>query len=178
MVLVLCIGDLHIPQRVADLPPKFKSLLVPGKIQHVLCTGKGGLGHCALCRPAFDSCRRHSLALCVERTVTTLVFRFLTTRPTRVVTHSRVSLDWTQAGHRTGSHKLAVACKLTLRKKVCPTNAVRNQPAATQPCAQTVPRHATLRVGDLCVKEVHEYLRGICADLHVVGGGGMYKCTS
>lgn len=39
MVLVLCIGDLHIPQRVADLPPKFKSLLVPGKIQHVLCTG-------------------------------------------------------------------------------------------------------------------------------------------
>ena len=39
MVLVLCIGDLHIPQRVADLPPKFKSLLVPGKIQHVVCTG-------------------------------------------------------------------------------------------------------------------------------------------
>ena len=39
MVLVLCIGDLHIPHRVADLPAKFKSLLVPGKIQHVLCTG-------------------------------------------------------------------------------------------------------------------------------------------
>ena len=38
MVLVLCIGDLHIPHRVADLPAKFKSLLVPGKIQHVLCT--------------------------------------------------------------------------------------------------------------------------------------------
>jgi vacuolar protein sorting-associated protein 29 len=27
MVLVLCIGDLHIPHRTADLPPKFKSLL-------------------------------------------------------------------------------------------------------------------------------------------------------
>jgi len=39
MVLVLCIGDMHIPHRVADLPPKFRSLLVPGKIQHVLCTG-------------------------------------------------------------------------------------------------------------------------------------------
>ena len=39
MVLVLCIGDLHIPHRAADLPPKFRSLLVPGKIHHVLCTG-------------------------------------------------------------------------------------------------------------------------------------------
>jgi vacuolar protein sorting-associated protein 29 len=39
MVLVLCIGDLHVPSRVASLPAKFRSLLVPGKIQHVLCTG-------------------------------------------------------------------------------------------------------------------------------------------
>jgi vacuolar protein sorting-associated protein 29 len=39
MVLVLCIGDMHIPHRATDLPPKFKKLLVPGKIQHVLCTG-------------------------------------------------------------------------------------------------------------------------------------------
>mmetsp|Transcript_21529 Transcript_21529/g.36934 ORF Transcript_21529/g.36934 Transcript_21529/m.36934 type:complete len:195 (-) Transcript_21529:567-1151(-) len=39
MVLVLLIGDLHIPHRVADLPPKFKSLLVPGKIQHIISTG-------------------------------------------------------------------------------------------------------------------------------------------
>lgn len=39
MVLVLCIGDLHLPHRAADLPPKFKSLLVPGKISHVLCPG-------------------------------------------------------------------------------------------------------------------------------------------
>ena len=39
MVHVLCIGDMHIPHSVADLPPKFRSLLVPGKIQHVLCTG-------------------------------------------------------------------------------------------------------------------------------------------
>eukprot|EP00959_Pyramimonas_sp_CCMP1952_P281972 5893302-Pyramimonas_sp.AAC.2 len=39
MVLALCIGDFHIPQRAADFPAKFKQLLVPGKIQHILCTG-------------------------------------------------------------------------------------------------------------------------------------------
>lgn len=39
MVLVLVIGDLHIPHRCNDLPLKFKSMLVPGKIQQVLCTG-------------------------------------------------------------------------------------------------------------------------------------------
>ena len=39
MVLVLVIGDLHIPHRTADIPKKFKALLVPGKIQHLICTG-------------------------------------------------------------------------------------------------------------------------------------------
>ncbi|RUO96039.1 vacuolar protein sorting-associated protein 29-like protein [Jimgerdemannia flammicorona] len=39
MVLVLVIGDLHIPHRVHDLPLKFKKLLVPGKIQQILSTG-------------------------------------------------------------------------------------------------------------------------------------------
>jgi len=39
MVLVLVIGDLHIPIRSHDLPAKFKKLLVPGKIQQVLLTG-------------------------------------------------------------------------------------------------------------------------------------------
>lgn len=39
MVLVLCIGDLHIPHRACALPPKFKELLKPGKIHHILCTG-------------------------------------------------------------------------------------------------------------------------------------------
>lgn len=39
MVLVLIIGDLHIPHRVYDLPVKFKKLLVPGKIQQIICTG-------------------------------------------------------------------------------------------------------------------------------------------
>ncbi|TDL24627.1 Metallo-dependent phosphatase [Rickenella mellea] len=39
MVLVLIIGDLHIPHRVHDLPAKFKKLLVPGKIQQIICTG-------------------------------------------------------------------------------------------------------------------------------------------
>lgn len=39
MVLVLVIGDLHIPHRTHDLPAKFKKLLVPGKIQQIICTG-------------------------------------------------------------------------------------------------------------------------------------------
>jgi len=37
--LVLVLGDLHIPHRKEDLPEQFKDLLVPGKMQHVLCTG-------------------------------------------------------------------------------------------------------------------------------------------
>ncbi|KAJ3180918.1 Vacuolar protein sorting-associated protein 29 [Geranomyces variabilis] len=38
-MLVLAIGDFHIPHRAVDLPSKFKRLLVPGKIQQILCTG-------------------------------------------------------------------------------------------------------------------------------------------
>jgi len=37
--LVLVLGDLHIPHRKEDLPEQFKALLVPNKMQHVLCTG-------------------------------------------------------------------------------------------------------------------------------------------
>jgi vacuolar protein sorting-associated protein 29 len=40
--VVLLIGDLHIPQRSVDLPEKFKELLAPGKMQHILCTGNIG----------------------------------------------------------------------------------------------------------------------------------------
>ncbi|KAI9206088.1 vacuolar protein sorting-associated protein 29-like protein [Polychytrium aggregatum] len=39
MVLVLVIGDLHIPHRSVDLPAKMKKLLVPGKIQQIISTG-------------------------------------------------------------------------------------------------------------------------------------------
>ncbi|XP_035826714.1 vacuolar protein sorting-associated protein 29 isoform X2 [Aplysia californica] len=38
-MLVLVLGDLHIPHRCNSLPARFKKLLVPGKIQHILCTG-------------------------------------------------------------------------------------------------------------------------------------------
>lgn len=35
-------GDLHIPQRAAAIPEKFQRMLVPHKMQHVLCTGNLG----------------------------------------------------------------------------------------------------------------------------------------
>jgi hypothetical protein len=38
-MLVLVLGDLHIPHRASALPAKFRKLLVPGRIQHILCTG-------------------------------------------------------------------------------------------------------------------------------------------
>jgi len=38
-MLVLVLGDLHVPHRASCLPAKFKKLLVPGRIQHILCTG-------------------------------------------------------------------------------------------------------------------------------------------
>ncbi|KAF2086076.1 vacuolar protein sorting-associated protein-like protein 29 [Saccharata proteae CBS 121410] len=37
--LVLCLGDLFIPDRAQDIPAKFKKLLAPGKIGQVLCLG-------------------------------------------------------------------------------------------------------------------------------------------
>ncbi|CAN8103543.1 unnamed protein product [Discula destructiva] len=37
--LILVIGDLHIPDRALDIPPKFKKLLAPGKIAQTLCLG-------------------------------------------------------------------------------------------------------------------------------------------
>jgi vacuolar protein sorting-associated protein 29 len=38
-MLVLLLGDLNIPFVASDLPLKFKKLLVPGKIQHILFAG-------------------------------------------------------------------------------------------------------------------------------------------
>ena len=38
-MLVLLLGDLHLPLRAASLPLKFRKLLVPGKIQQIICTG-------------------------------------------------------------------------------------------------------------------------------------------
>mmetsp|Transcript_9346 Transcript_9346/g.13689 ORF Transcript_9346/g.13689 Transcript_9346/m.13689 type:complete len:246 (+) Transcript_9346:195-932(+) len=40
--LVLVLGDLHIPQRAGSIPEKFKRMLVPNKMQHVICTGNLG----------------------------------------------------------------------------------------------------------------------------------------
>ena len=38
-MLVLLVSDLHMPERSPNVPKKFRELLVPGKIQHVLCSG-------------------------------------------------------------------------------------------------------------------------------------------
>jgi vacuolar protein sorting-associated protein 29 len=37
--LVLVLGDLHIPERASKISPAFKRMLVPNKMQHVICTG-------------------------------------------------------------------------------------------------------------------------------------------
>lgn len=37
--LVLVLGDCHIPHRAASIPEKFKRMLAPNKMQHLLCTG-------------------------------------------------------------------------------------------------------------------------------------------
>ena len=36
---MLITGDIHIPHRANSIPAAFKKLLVPGRINHVLCTG-------------------------------------------------------------------------------------------------------------------------------------------
>jgi vacuolar protein sorting-associated protein 29 len=33
------VGDGHIPHRAAEIPEKFQKMLVPNRIQHVVCTG-------------------------------------------------------------------------------------------------------------------------------------------
>lgn len=39
MVLVVVIGDFHIPYRASEIPQQFRKLLAPGKIQQIICTG-------------------------------------------------------------------------------------------------------------------------------------------
>ena len=35
-------GDFHIPMRAVAIPPEFKEMLVPDKVQQVICTGNVG----------------------------------------------------------------------------------------------------------------------------------------
>lgn len=37
--LVLVLGDMHVPQRASKIPSAFQRMLVPNKMQHVICTG-------------------------------------------------------------------------------------------------------------------------------------------
>jgi hypothetical protein len=52
MVLVLCIGDLHVPHRAQGLPPKFKELLKPGKARGWGAGARGCLARGLLRRAA------------------------------------------------------------------------------------------------------------------------------
>jgi len=40
--LVLVVSDMNVPFKVNDIPAQFKTLLIPNKIQHVLCLGNMG----------------------------------------------------------------------------------------------------------------------------------------
>ena len=40
--LALVLGDAHVPGRAPKIPAKLKRMLVPNKMQHVLCTGNMG----------------------------------------------------------------------------------------------------------------------------------------
>lgn len=40
--LVLILGDAHIPERAGKIAAAFKRMLVPNKMQHVICTGNIG----------------------------------------------------------------------------------------------------------------------------------------
>ena len=40
--LVLLLGDHHIPTRATSIPDQFQRMLIPNKMQHVLCTGNIG----------------------------------------------------------------------------------------------------------------------------------------
>lgn len=64
MVLVLALGDLHIPHRAPDLPEKFKSMLVPGKIQHIICTGNLCIKVCSNFLSGYSSFRLSSYFCC------------------------------------------------------------------------------------------------------------------
>jgi vacuolar protein sorting-associated protein 29 len=40
--LVLVLGDMHVPERASKIPAPFKRMLVPNRMQHVVCTGNVG----------------------------------------------------------------------------------------------------------------------------------------
>ena len=41
-VLVLVLGDFHIPHRAAEVPAKYREMITPNKINTVICTGNMG----------------------------------------------------------------------------------------------------------------------------------------
>lgn len=41
-VLVLVLGDFHIPHRAAEVPAKYREMITPNKMNVVICTGNMG----------------------------------------------------------------------------------------------------------------------------------------
>ena len=41
-VLVLVLGDFHIPHRAAEVPAQYKEMITPNKVNTVICTGNLG----------------------------------------------------------------------------------------------------------------------------------------
>lgn len=46
--LVLVVGDHHLPSRAVSIPEPFQKMLVPNKMQHVVCTGNIGWWECCV----------------------------------------------------------------------------------------------------------------------------------
>jgi vacuolar protein sorting-associated protein 29 len=65
--LVLVLGDFHIPHRAASIPEKFQRMLVPNKMQHILCTGN------LVTKEQYEELRGSvSCALCLSHTLSLL----------------------------------------------------------------------------------------------------------
>ncbi|WVZ77059.1 hypothetical protein U9M48_024961 [Paspalum notatum var. saurae] len=199
MVLVLALGDLHIPHRALDLPPKFKSMLVPGKIQHIICTGnlciKPGPG--ALGQPNRP---------------------YIVVRPEQVQTkpRRRLSASTAPAPARlpASAPRYQPRPPASLRPLPGSPRFRGQRPAALSPGADSagtkhigitvdpplrmvlvlalgdlhIPHRAPdlpakfksmlvpgkiqhiICTGNLCIKEVHDYLKSLCPDLHITRG--------
>ena len=96
-VLVLVIGDLHIPHRTADIPKKFKALLVPGKIQAatsfdpdpVTAGARAGYERGGACRHSLLTRRAARL-----HSISSAPATYVTSPPSTTSSHSAATCTW------------------------------------------------------------------------------------